>query len=65
MMGTLIWGPSYIYGYNMSVIHSMSKPEPMLKKKCNAITYYAVHKSVRMRESLTGHTKSKYNTVDY
>ena len=32
MMGVEISGPTYIYGYNMSVIHNTSKPESVLKK---------------------------------
>ena len=53
MMGIPISGASYVYGDNMSVIHNTSKPDSTLKKKCNAIVYYAIHKSLAMGESLT------------
>ena len=36
MMGT------YIYGDNLSVTHNTSKPESILKKKCNAIAFHTV-----------------------
>ena len=34
------------------------------KKKCIAIAYYAIHKSVAIRESLTGHIRSEDNPAD-
>ena len=45
----------------MLVIHNLSKPESPLKKKCNAIAYHAIHMSVTMGESLTGHIGSEEN----
>ena len=48
----------------MSVIHDASKPESTLKKQCNAIAYLAIHESVAMRASLTGHTRSEDNSAD-
>ena len=55
MMGVPVEGPSYIYGDNMSVIHNVSKPESVLKKKSNSICYNFVCESVAMRECLTCH----------
>ena len=55
MLGVPISGPSYIYGYSMSVIHNTQRPEYTSKKKSNYIFYSAVCDSVRMGESLTGH----------
>ena len=56
MMGVPIWGPSLIFGDNMSVIHNTQRPESTLKKKSNAIAYHAVRESIIMgEESLTGH----------
>jgi hypothetical protein len=55
MMGVNVYGPSYIYGDNMSVIHNTQWPELTLKKKLNSVCYHAVHESVAMGESLTGH----------
>ena len=48
----------------MSVIQNTSKPESTLKNKCHAIAYFAIHESVAMRESLTGHMRSEDNPVD-
>jgi hypothetical protein len=42
MMGVAIDGPTYVYGDNMSVVHNTQRPESVLKKKSNAICYYAV-----------------------
>ncbi len=66
MMGVGISGPSYIYGDNMSVIHNTQRPESesMLKKKSNSICYHAVHESVAMGESLTGHIVTNENIGD-
>ena len=33
-------------------------------EECKAIAYYAIHKSVAMRESLTEHIRSEDNPVD-
>ena len=54
----------YFYGDNMSVIHNTTKPESTLKKKCNPIAYHAIHKSVSMGESLTGHVSSEDKPAD-
>ena len=56
---------SYIYGDNMLVVHNTSKQESTLQKKCNAIAYYVIHKSVAMGEALTGHIRSKENPADH
>ena len=53
MMGVPISGPSYIYGYNISVIHNAQHPESTLKKKSNSIFYHASQESIVMSESLT------------
>ena len=64
MMGVPIWGPSLIYGDNMSVIHNTQRPESTLKKKNNSIVYHAVRESVAMGESLTGHVRTNDNVAD-
>ena len=48
----------------MLVIHNTSKPDSILKKKCNEIAYYAIHKSLAMGESLTKHMRSEDNPDD-
>jgi hypothetical protein len=64
MMGVPIFGPSLIYGDNMSVIHNTQRPESTLKKKSNSIAYHAVRESVAMGESLTGHVGMNSNPAD-
>ena len=64
MMGVQISGPSYIYGDNMSVIHNMQHLESTLKKKSNEICYHAIHKSVAMGESRTGHVATAENPAN-
>ena len=58
MMGVNIYGPSYIYGYNMSVIHNTHRPEYTLKNKNTYIFNRAVCDSVPMVDSLTGHVST-------
>ena len=48
------FGPSYIYGDNMSVIQNTQLPESVLKKKANAICYHAIREAVAMGECLLG-----------
>ena len=64
MTGVPISGPSYIHGYNMSVIRNIQRPDSMLKKKSNYICYRTVRESVAMVESLTGHVVTKTNCAD-
>ena len=64
MMGISMSGASYIYGDSMLVIHNTSKPESTMKKKRNAIAYYAVHESMAMGETLTGHIKQEDNPAE-
>ena len=64
MTGVPISGPSYIHGYNMSVIRNTQRPESMLKKKSNYICYRTVRESVAMGKSLTGHVVTKTNFAD-
>ena len=64
MMGVPIYGPSYIYGDNMLVIHNTQLPDSTLKKKSNYIFYHAVHEYVVMGDSLTGHVGTNENCAD-
>jgi hypothetical protein len=50
MMGLTIDGPIYVYGDNMSVVHSTQQPESVLKKKSNAICYHGVREYAAMEE---------------
>jgi hypothetical protein len=42
MLEVTIDGPTYVYGYNMSVVHNNQRPESIMKKKINLIFYDAV-----------------------
>ena len=64
MMGVPISGPSYMYGYNMLVIHNTQIHESTLKNKIKYICYHAVSESVPMGESLTGHVVTNKNCAD-
>ena len=46
------------------VFHNTAKPKSTLKKKCNAIAYHAIHESLAMGKSLTGHLMSEDNPAD-
>ena len=64
IMGVTIYGPLYIYGDSMLVIHNTQHIESTLEKKSNYIFYHAVCKSVAMGESLTGHVGTNNNYSD-
>ena len=64
IMGVPILVSSFIYGYNMSIIHKTQWPESTLKKNSNSICYHAIRVSVEMKESLTGHVPSVDNPED-
>jgi hypothetical protein len=64
MMGIPIDGPAYVYGDNMSIIHSTQRPESVLKKKSNSVCYHYCRESVAMGETFTGHVPTKQNPAD-
>ena len=64
MMCVKIDGPTYVCGYNMSVIHNTSDPDSVLKKKTNSICYHFVREAVAMREYLTTHVPTSINLAD-
>ena len=55
MIGVHIDGPTYVYGYNMSVVFYTYRPESQLKKKSNSVWYHADRESVAMGECITTH----------
>ena len=63
MMGVKIDNPTYVYGDNMSVIHNISKPESVLKKKSYSICYPFVRDSVAIKECLTTRVPTARNWV--
>ena len=64
MMGVPLTGPTYIYGYNMSVIYNTSRPESTLNNKSNSICYHAVREAVASGEYLRTHCKTGDNYSD-
>ena len=65
MMGIPLTGPSLIYANNKSQVTNTTRPESILKKKCNSICYHAVRESVAMGESLITHNiNSEENLSD-
>ena len=48
----------------MLVIHNTLKSESTHKKKCNTIANHAIHESITMKESLTGHKRSEDDSAD-
>ena len=65
MMGVLLDGPTYAYGYNMSAIHNTQNPESTLKKKSNSICYHAFRESMAMGKTITGHVPILENPADF
>ena len=63
-MGMPILGLSFIYGYNISVIHNIQHPDSTFKKNSNSICYHAIREYMSMKESLTGHVPSVDNSKD-
>ena len=50
MMGIPLSGPAYVYGDNISVIHTTTAPESALTKKQNSIPYHLVREGVARGE---------------
>ena len=63
-MGVPIYGPSYIYGDTMSVIHNTQFTESKLKNNRNSICYRATSESVAMEEYLTRYVGTKEHCAD-
>jgi hypothetical protein len=64
IMGVTIYGPTYVYGDNMLVVHNTQRPESVLKNKSNTICYHAVRESSVMGESIIVHVPSVNNPAD-
>ena len=62
MMGVTLSTPSYIYGDSMVVVHSTQRPVSNFEEEF-AVSF-AVHESVAMGESLTGHILMAPNPAD-
>ena len=64
MMGVPLEWPTYIHADNKSQVTNSSKPDSVLKKKCNSICYHAVYESVAMGEALITHVRTGNNLSD-
>jgi hypothetical protein len=64
MMVVPIYGPTYVYCDNMSVVRNTTAPESMLKKKSNSIAYHAVRDAVVMGEILIAYIPTDNNIAD-
>jgi hypothetical protein len=65
MMGVPLLGPTYVYGDNKSQVTNSSRPESILKKKCNSICYHAICGLVAMGETLLTHIRTDDNLADF
>jgi hypothetical protein len=63
-MGIPIFGPSYIYCDNNSVVINSSSPASTLKKKSNSIAYHAVRESVAADEQRVTYESTHTNLAD-
>ena len=64
MMGVPLNTPTYIYGDNMSVIHSICKPESTLNKNENLVCYHLIREAVATDECKIGHIATDQNPAD-
>ena len=61
MIGVPVYGPTSIFGDNISVIFNTSRPDSQLKKKLNSIFYHAVREAVAMGECINNHIPTLFN----
>ena len=64
MMGIPVTNLTFIAGNNQSVLWNTSKPDSMLKKKSNSITYHFVREGVARDEWITGYINTAHNPSD-
>ena len=48
----------------MSAVHNTSRPEPVVRKKSNSVSYHTVHELVAMGKSLDGNIPKKEKFAD-
>ena len=65
MMGVPMDGPSLTYGNNKLAITYSSRPESVLKKKCNSICYHVCRELVAMDESHFAHISAHDNWAEF
>jgi hypothetical protein len=62
--GCGLYGPTFVYGDIMSVVHNTQRHVSVLKKKSNSIFYHAVRESSAMGASIIGHVPSVDSPAD-
>ena len=64
MIEVPIYGPSYIYWDNISVIYNNQHPDSNMRGKSNSICYHEMRESVALGESLMTRIPTNYNPSD-
>ena len=64
MMGIPIYGPTYIYGDNQSVLVNSTIPTSVLKKKSSSIAYHFVREGVAADEWRIQYISTNNNVAD-
>ena len=64
MMEVQLNTPTQIYGDNISVIHSICKPESTLNKNENLVCYHFIREAVATDECKIGHIATDQNPAD-
>ena len=64
IMGVPVSRLSYIYGYNMSVIHNNQCPESTLKENINSTFYHTMRESVSVGGLLMTHVQKNDNPLN-
>ena len=64
MMGIPVTNLTCIAGDNQSVLWNTSKPDSMLKKKCNLIAHHCVQEGAAKDEWITGYINTVHNPLD-
>ena len=64
MMGIPCNEPSFVLGYNKSVLNNVSIPSSLLKKKCHSIAYNFIREGVTKNEWLITYVPMEDNIAD-
>ena len=64
MIGILCEEPTFVYGYNKSVLKNTTVPASNLKGKLNSIAYNLVHEGCAHGERITNYTNPHINPSD-
>ena len=64
MMGVPLDGPTCVKADNMSVVHNVSKPESVLKKKSQSIAYHFCREVVASGAATISYVNTELNPSD-